>query len=90
MAVDQAAPQRQTMNIESFAKVLGISRARAYQLARNDELHVPVIRIGNRRVVSVRAVEALLDRTRDERPTAALRKPRRGQTSEALWTGMTT
>lgn len=71
MAVDRAAPQRQTMNIEDVAKVLGISRARAYQLAKNDDLPIPVIKIGNRKVVSIRAVEALLGRTQDERPTAA-------------------
>lgn len=71
MAVDQIAPQRQTMNIETFAKVLGISRARAYQLAKSDQLPIPVIRIGHRTVVSVRAVDALLNRTRDEQPTAA-------------------
>ncbi len=71
MAVDQSTPQRQTMNLDALAKVLGISRARAYQLAKSDQLPVPIIKIGHRTVVSVRAVDALLDRTRDERPTAA-------------------
>lgn len=71
MAVDQLTTQRQTMNIEALAKVLGISRARAYQLAKSDQLPIPVIKIGNRTVVSVRAVDALLNRTRDEQPTAA-------------------
>ncbi len=72
MVVDRIAPQRQTMNIETFAKVLGISRARAYELARGDKLPVPVIRFGRRLVVSQRAVEELLNRKRgDEFDTAA-------------------
>lgn len=66
MVAERVAPQRQTMNIEAVAKVLGISRARAYQLARNDELPVPVIRVGNRMIVSIRAVEDLLDRKRGD------------------------
>lgn len=70
MAVDRTAPRRETMNIEQFAKVLGVSRAKAYSLARNDQLPIPVIKIGNRKVVSIRAVEALLDRTRDEQQVA--------------------
>lgn len=54
--------ERQTVNIEVVGKMLGISRAVAYELARKDELPVPVIRIGRRMVVSKSAIEELLSR----------------------------
>ncbi|MGC4107066.1 MAG: helix-turn-helix domain-containing protein [Thermomicrobiales bacterium] len=57
-------PDRRTMNIEPLAEMLGISRMKAYDLARRDELPVPVIRLGRRMVVSVAAVDALLGRTK--------------------------
>ncbi|MGI8484661.1 MAG: hypothetical protein ACR2OU_10410 [Thermomicrobiales bacterium] len=57
---------RETINIGPFAKLIGVSRPVAYQLAREDRLQVPVIRIGNRLVVSKRAVEDLLNRTRQK------------------------
>lgn len=49
-----------TMNITEVAKVLGISRGLAYDLARRDKLPVPVIRLGRRIVLSRRSVLALL------------------------------
>ena len=50
-----------TMTIGEFARAVGCSRNLAYALARQDKLPVPVIRLGNRRmVVSRRAVERLL------------------------------
>ena len=48
------------INIPEFAKAMGISRNLAYELARRNELPVPVIRFGRRMVLSKRAVEALL------------------------------
>lgn len=48
------------ITIPSAAKVLGISRGLAYQLARQDKLPVPVIRLGRRMVLSRKAVERLL------------------------------
>jgi excisionase family DNA binding protein len=48
------------MPIKEVAKVLGISLGLAYDLARQDKLPVPVIRLGRRMVLSRRAVEALL------------------------------
>ena len=59
----QQITDRQTMNVADVAKVLGISRPVAYELARRDALPVPVIRLGRRMVVSKRAVEALLNQT---------------------------
>ena len=49
------------ISINSFARVMGISRGLAYDLARRDELPVPVIRLGRRMVLSRKAVEALLE-----------------------------
>ena len=50
-----------TMTIPEVAKALGISRGLAYDLARRNELPVPVIRLGRRMVLSRKAVEALLE-----------------------------
>ncbi|MFC1933649.1 helix-turn-helix domain-containing protein [Chloroflexota bacterium] len=49
------------MSIPEFARVLGISRGLAYDLARRDALPVPVIKLGRRMVMSRRAVEGLLE-----------------------------
>jgi len=51
---------RLTLNIEDVARLLGINRSTAYELARRNALPVPVIRLGRRMVVSRRAMEALL------------------------------
>jgi predicted DNA-binding transcriptional regulator AlpA len=53
--------ERETLNLPSAFKVLGISRPVGYELARRDKLPVPVIRLGHRMVVSKRALNALLD-----------------------------
>jgi excisionase family DNA binding protein len=53
---------RLTMTIPEVAKMLGISRGLAYDLARRNELPIPVIKIGDRRMVlSRKAVEGLLE-----------------------------
>ena len=53
---------RLTLSIPEAAKVLGISRGLAYDLARQDALPVPVIKIGSKRMcVSRRSVLALLE-----------------------------
>jgi excisionase family DNA binding protein len=59
--IESQAHARQTLNIEDVATVLGINRSTAYELARRNELPVPVIRLGRRMVVSRRAVEELLN-----------------------------
>jgi excisionase family DNA binding protein len=48
------------ITIPSAAKMLGISRGLAYQLARQDKLPIPTIRLGRRMVLSRKAVENLL------------------------------
>ena len=50
------------MSIPEFAEATGCSKNLAYSLARQNRLPVPVIFIGNRRmVISRRAVMALLE-----------------------------
>lgn len=61
MAVQIKEVSRETLNIETAGKMLGISRPVAYELARRDQLPVPVIRLGRRMVVSKRALEEVLD-----------------------------
>jgi predicted DNA-binding transcriptional regulator AlpA len=59
--------ESQTMKIPEVAKVLGFSRNCAYALARIDQLPVPVIRLGSKRLcVSRRAVERLLEKQTEE------------------------
>jgi excisionase family DNA binding protein len=52
--------ERLTVTIEEAAKLLGIGRNTAYELARQDRLPVPVIRLGRRIVVPRAALERLL------------------------------
>ncbi len=66
------ASERQALSLEEVFRILGINRTTGYQLARQDRLPVPVLRIGRRRLVSKRAVDAVLDRTHgDESGKAA-------------------
>ena len=51
---------RRTENLRTFAREFNISVPVVYRLARLDQLPVPVIRIGNRMVVSRRAMDELL------------------------------
>ncbi|MFC2035823.1 helix-turn-helix transcriptional regulator [Chloroflexota bacterium] len=54
------ADRRLIITIPEFARVCSISKALAYDLARRNELPVPVIRLGRRMVLSRKAVEVLL------------------------------
>jgi predicted DNA-binding transcriptional regulator AlpA len=71
MAVVPKEVLRETLNIETAGRMLGISRPVAYELARRDELPVPVIRLGRRMVVSKRALEAVLDARKPDEQRAA-------------------
>lgn len=51
----------ETMPLLEFAEIIGISTTHAYDLARNNQLPVPVYRAGQKWLVSRRAVEAMLD-----------------------------
>jgi predicted DNA-binding transcriptional regulator AlpA len=66
MAAKVQEISRETLNIEAVGRVLGVSRAVAYELARRDELPVPVIRLGRRMVVSKRALEEVLSSAKDD------------------------
>ena len=61
---------RRTVNLETVAKELGVSRPVVYEAARRGELPVPVIRIGRRMVVSRQALNDLLARTKNEHDAA--------------------
>ena len=50
-----------TYSVPEVAKVLGISRGLAYDLARRDELPALVIRLGRRMMLSRKSVMALLE-----------------------------
>lgn len=50
----------QTYRIEEAAKLLGIGRNHCYELAKQDALPVPVIRLGKRIVVAKVALDKLL------------------------------
>ena len=54
--------ERLTMNVPEAGKVLGISRATAYAMARSGQL--PTIRLGKRILVPRQALERLLAETR--------------------------
>lgn len=66
MATQVQSISRETLNIEAAGKMLGISRAVAYELARRDQLPVPVIRLGRRMVVSKRALEEVLSARKED------------------------
>ena len=54
--------ERLTMSIKEFSEATGCSRNLAFRLARRNELPVPTIFIGEKRMcVSLRAVLALLE-----------------------------
>lgn len=63
--------ERQTVNLPDAFKMLGISRPVGYELAKRDALPVPVIRLGNRMVVSKRALEDLLNERKSSGDNAA-------------------
>jgi len=58
--------ERRTVSIREFAAMVGISSGKAYQLARADQLPVPVLKFGEGRMVIPRAaVEEMLDRRKE-------------------------
>jgi excisionase family DNA binding protein len=67
----EPSSDRRTVNIKDVAKELGVSIPTAYRLAHRDELPVPVIRVGQRMVVSRDALEAVLRQSKQEGAIAA-------------------
>ena len=54
--------ERRTMTVEEAAKALGIGRNTAYEAIRRGE--IPVIRIGDRKLVPIIAIEQMLSGVR--------------------------
>lgn len=71
MAVKVREVSRETLNIETAGRMLGISRPVANELARRDQLPVPVIRLGRLMVVSKRALDAVLNARKPDEQHAA-------------------
>ena len=53
-------PASETVSVEVAAARLGLSRGKAYQLARQNALPVPVLRFGRKMAIPARALDRLL------------------------------
>jgi excisionase family DNA binding protein len=53
-------PRSETCSVEVAAARLGLSRGKAYELARQNALPVPVIRLGRKLVIPSRALDRVL------------------------------
>jgi excisionase family DNA binding protein len=53
-------PERETVSVEVAAARLGLSRGKAYELARRNALPVPVLRFGRKMAIPARALDRLL------------------------------
>lgn len=53
-------PQAETVDVETAARRIGISRGLAYQLARTNQFPVPVLRLGRRLLIPVASLDKLL------------------------------
>ena len=58
---DQSESERRTYSVVKAGRILGISRAAAYQYARSGQL--PTIRLGKRLLVPITALEKMLATT---------------------------
>ncbi len=57
----RTAIQSDTFTLQELARRMGISLTVAYELARRDDLPVPIIRVGRRYLFRERAYEALMN-----------------------------
>jgi hypothetical protein len=57
---EQAIPSSETCSVEVAAARLGLSRGKAYELARRDALPVPVLRFGRKLAIPTRALDRVL------------------------------
>ena len=53
-------PPSETVSVEFAAARLGLSRSKAYELARQNALPVPVLRFGRKLAIPARALDRLL------------------------------
>jgi excisionase family DNA binding protein len=56
----RSLPSCETVSIEVAAARLGLSRGKAYELARQNALPVPVLRFGRKLAIPTRALDRLL------------------------------
>ncbi len=68
-AVPANLPPSETVSVEIAAARLGLSRGKAYELARQNALPVPVLRFGRKMAIPARALDRLL--LMDDSPAAA-------------------
>jgi hypothetical protein len=59
-AAPATLPRSETVSVEVAAARLGLSRGKAYELARRNALGVPVLRFGRKLAVPSRALDRLL------------------------------
>ena len=59
-AAPATLPPSETVSVEYAAARLGLSRGKAYQLARENALPVPVLRFGRKLAIPARALDRLL------------------------------
>jgi hypothetical protein len=57
---DQTLPASETCSVEVAAARLGLSRGKTYELARRDELPVPVLRFGRKLAIPTRVLDRVL------------------------------
>ena len=60
LASHETRPASETCSVEVAATRLGLSRGKAYELARRDELPVPVLRFGRKLAIPTRALDRVL------------------------------
>jgi excisionase family DNA binding protein len=53
-------PPSETVSVEVAAARLGLSRSKAYELARHNALPVPVLRFGRKMAIPARALDRVL------------------------------
>lgn len=78
-AVEHKTEETLTLTVEQIARVLGISRGLAYQMAREGK--IPTLRFGKRIVVPSKAIERLLQEpglANSEHPGSNKCNPQRG------------
>ena len=64
MITDSQSDDRLTLTVEQAGKMLGISRATAYQLANQGKL--PAIRLGRRLLISKAGLERMVNKAGDK------------------------
>lgn len=72
MITDSQSDDRLTLTVQEAGRMLGISRATAYQLANEGKL--PAIRLGRRLLISKAGLERMVNQAGDKTQQADTRK----------------